>query len=273
LTEFVTSFILVSFVSALPELMVGVISAYRGAPGIGLGTLLGGNIADLTLILGLVALAGSPIRVRSTIIKKDLYLGMLCLLPILLALNGEISRFDGGVLLFAGIVFLLILLKERAYFTKPVEGRDKLAKNSVKMLIGILFLIGSAHFIVKSTQVIALGIGVPVILIGLLLIALGTTLPEFIFSLRSVRRGHADMAIGDLWGTVVVDATLGVGIIALIAPITVDVLVMSIVGVFTAFAVFFALAFMKTDGFLSKNEAMALILFYIGFVIVQILIR
>jgi len=273
LTEFVTSFMLVAFVSALPEFFIGIMSAIQGAPNIGLGTMLGGNIADLTLILGLVGLAGGQVRVKSSIIKKDMYLGMLCLLPILLALNGTLSRFDGAILIFAGIAFLVILLKERAYFTKSFEARNKALKNTTMLILGIVFLLGSAHFIVQSTKSLAIGIGAPPIIMGLILVALGTTLPEFIFSLRSVRKGHADMAIGDLWGTVIIDATIGIGIIAMIAPITINIFIMGLIGVFTAFAVFFALAFMKTDGFLSKNEAMTLVLFYVGFVIVQILIR
>ena len=273
LTEFVTSFILVAFISSLPEIFISVMSALGGNPSIGLGTLLGGNIADLTLILGLITLAGHPIRVHSSIIKKDLYLGALCLLPIILASNGILSRLDGAILVITGIVFLIILLKERQYFHKPYNGRDHWSKYILILAASVAFMLLSAHFVVKSSEALALSIGVPAILIGLVLVALGTTLPEFIFSLQSVRRGHADMAIGDLWGTVIVDACIGVGITALITPIAVNLFVLSIVGIFTAFAVFFSLAFMRTDGILTKNEALALVLFYIGFVVVQIFLR
>jgi len=273
MTEFVTSFILVAFVSAMPEFFIGIISAINGNPGIGLGTFLGGNIADLTLVLGLITLVGNPMRIKSQIIKNDLYLGALCVLPTILALNGVLSRMDGIILIFAGIIFLLILIKERTHFTKPYDGKDHWLKSVSILTASILVLIVSAHFIVKSAGALAIGLGVPAILIGLLVVALGTTLPEFVFSLQSVRKGHADMAIGDLWGTVIIDATIGIGILAVIAPIAVNLFAMSIIAIFTAFAVFFALAFMKTDGLLSRNEAMALVLFYIAFVIVQILVR
>ncbi|HLF54299.1 MAG TPA: hypothetical protein VI612_01095 [Candidatus Nanoarchaeia archaeon] len=273
LTEFIASFILVAFVSSLPEIFISVLSAIDGNPSLGLGTLLGGNIADLTLILGLITLAGHPIRIHSTIIKKDLYLGALCLLPIILSLNGVISRIDGAILLAAGTIFLLILLKESAYFKKPFDGKDHVLKSFLLLVISIIFLLGSAHFIVKSSEALALGIGVPVIIIGLVLVALGTTLPEFIFSLQSIRKGHADMAIGDLWGAVIVDACIGVGLTALIVPISVNLFVMGIVGLFTAFAVFFSLAFMRSDGILTRNEALALVFFYVAFVVAQILLR
>ncbi len=273
LTEFVTSFILVAFVSSLPETFIAVISAIEGNPSIGLGTLLGGNIADLTLILGLVALAAHPIKVHNRIIKKDLYLGALCMLPIILGLNGVLSRIDGIILIAAGLIFMFILLKERQYFHKTYENRDHYLKNTLVLIASIAAMLFSAHYIVLSSEALAIGIGVPAILIGLVLVALGTTLPEFTFSLQSVRRGHPEMAIGNLWGTVIVDACIGVGITAIIAPIAVNLYVLSIIGIFTLFAVVFSLIFMRTDGILSKNEAITLIFFYLAFVVAQILLR
>jgi cation:H+ antiporter len=273
MTEFATSFILVAVVSSMPETLISVVSALEGHPSIGLGTLLGGNIADLTLILGLVTLAGRSIKIHSSIVKKDLYLGALCMLPILLGLNGTLSRIDGIILITAGVAFMLILLKEREYFHKPFQDKDHYLKNVIMLALSIGAMLLSAHFIVSSSEAMALNIGIPSILIGLVLVALGTTLPEFTFSLQSVRKGHAEMAIGDLWGTVIVDACIGVGITALIAPIAVNLLVLSVVGVFTLFAVVFSLLFMRTDNMLTKNEAMALVLFYIAFVVVQILLR
>ncbi|VVB80851.1 Sodium/calcium exchanger MaX1 [uncultured archaeon] len=273
LTEFVTSFLLVAFVSAMPEGFISVISALKGDPSIGVGTLLGGNIADLTLILGLVTLAGHPVKIHSSIIKKDLYFAILMLLPILLGLNGVISRLDGLILLTAGTSFLIVLLKEKQYFHKPFQMKDHWIKHFIIFSVCIALMLLSAHFIVQSSHSLAISIGIPSILIGLVLVALGTTLPEFIFSLQSVRAGHGDMAVGDLLGVVVVDACIMMGIISLISPITVNLLTLSIVGIFTFFAVLFALLFMRTDGMLTKNEAMAMVFFYIAFVVVQILMR
>jgi len=273
LTEFVTSFILVAFVSSLPEGFISIIAALEGDPGIGVGTLLGGNIADLTLILGLVALAGHPVRIHSSIIKKDLYFAGLMLLPIILGLNGVISRIDGIILLSAGAIFMFVLLREMEYFHKPFEMKDHWLKHLTIFAVSLLVMLVSANYIVNSTHSIALGLSIPSILIGLVLVALGTTLPEFTFSLQSVRNGHADLAIGDLLGTVVVDATIIMGIIALISPIAVNVFILSIIGIFTLFAVVFALLFMRTDNIISKNEALALVLFYIAFVVVQVLLR
>ncbi|MBW2970358.1 hypothetical protein KY319_04515 [Candidatus Woesearchaeota archaeon] len=273
LTEFVTSFLLVAFVSAMPEAFIGIISALKGDPSIGVGTLLGGNIADLTLVLGLVALAGHPIKIHSSIIKKDLYFVILVLLPILLGLNGVLSRLDGVILLFTGLIFLAVLLKERAYFHKPFQIKDHWLRHFFIFGASVAIMLLSAHFVVDNAHALAIQIGIPSLLIGLILVALGTTLPEFTFSLQSVKNGHGELAIGDLLGVVVVDACIMMGIIALIQPIAINTFILSIVGIFTLFAILFALLFMRSDGILSKNEALAMVLFYIAFVVVQFMIR
>ena len=195
------------------------------------------------------------------------------MLPILLGLNGILSRLDGIILISAGIIFMLILIRERGHFHKPYENRDHYLKNGFILLASIAVMIASAHFIVISSETLAIGIGVPAIIIGLVLVALGTTLPEFTFSLQSIRKGHSEMAIGNLWGTVIVDACIGVGLTALIAPIAINLYVLSIIGVFTLFAVVFSLIFMRTDGVLTKNEALTLIFFYLAFVVAQILLH
>lgn len=273
LTEFVTAFIVVAIVSALPETFIALISAFRGEPALGLGTLLGGNIADLTLILGLVALAGrKTLHIHSSIVRKDLFFCLLTLLPILLALDGKIGRIDAATLLIGGTVFLLVLLSERASFHKPYQNGNQALKQFALFTASITIMLASAHFIVTSAEALALAIGIPELIIGLILVALGTTLPEFTFSLQSIRKGHDSLALGDLLGVVVVDATLVTGFIALITPIAVEKSLVALIGVFTAFATVFALIFMRTDETITKNEGLALVLFYIAFVIVQVFI-
>ena len=272
LTEFVTSFIVVALVSALPETLISVISALDGAPEIGIGTLLGSNIADLTLILGLVALVGGSIKIHSSIVRKDLWFVALTMLPILLAIDGMLTRIDAVILLASGITFIIILLRERAYFHKPYQDGNHAFKQLIIFILSITAMLTAAYFIVHSAEQLALGIGIPPLIIGLVLIALGTTLPEFSFSLQSVRRGHSSLAIGDLLGVVVVDATIITGITALITPVVISQSLVLMIGTFTAFAALAALIFMRTDQTVTKNEGLALVLFYIAFVAVQALV-
>lgn len=273
MTEFVTSFLVVAIVSAFPETFIAIWSALTGDTKIGAGTLLGSNIADLTLILGLVGLAGHPIKVHSMIVKKDLYFIFLVILPILLGLNGVISRLDGVILILVGLAFIYTLLREREYFHKPFDDGNHWLKNLGILILSVLTMLIASHFIVDAAHSMAIELNIPSLIIGLVLVALGTTLPEFTFSIKAVKEGHSDSALGDLLGVVVVDACIVMGIIAIISPFTVDLIRWSVIGVFTLFAIIFAIAFMKTDNTLTKNESYSLILFYIAFVVAQILLR
>jgi len=274
LTEFVTAFIVVAIISALPETFISVLSAVDGVPTIGAGTLLGGNIADLTIVLGLVGLAGHPIKIRSSMIKRDLWLAAVVLLPIILALiGGQLSRIDGAILVAAGVAFIILMLKEQKHFHKPFKEKNHWIFHLGIFIASIGIMLLAAHYIVDSSVSIADYLEIPKLIVGVVLVALGTTLPELTFSIRAVKAGHPEAGIGDLLGVVVVDATIVMGLVAIVAPFTINVFLWSILGVFTAFAVGFALLFMKTDSLLTKNESMALILFYVAFVITQILIH
>lgn len=272
LTEFVTSFIVVAFVAALPDAIISITAALSGHSDLGAGTLLGGNLADMTLILGLSVLATHQLVLKSKIVRNDLYFGGLALMPILLGLDGTVSRIDGVVLLVLGIAYIFVLLREREYFTKPYQNGQFLARQGIFFVLCIALMLISAHFIVSSATTIAQQLGVSELLIGLILVALGTTLPEFVFAIQSIRKGHPQLAVGDILGNVVVDACILMGIISIIQPITISLPSWAVLGVFTALGVSFSLMFLRTDNLLSKNEALALVLFYIAFVVAQLFV-
>jgi len=272
-TEFVTSFILIAFISSLPEAFISIISAIKGDPSLGIGTLLGSNIADLTLILGIIGLVGRGLPIHSSIIRKDFYFVGLTILPVLLGIDGVLSRIDAVVLILAGLIFVYVLMKERPYFHQEHHEHDHLVKSSITLVLSLSALLLAAHAIVWSTHSLAIGLGVSSILIGLVFTALGTTLPELTFSLQSIKKKHASLALGDILGVVVVDATIMIGITALIAPITLNLFLFGIVGVFTLFAAIFAMLFMRSEKTLSQEESLALIFFYVAFVVAQVLLR
>jgi len=274
LTEFVTSFILVAIVAALPDAFIAITASLTGNSSLGVGALIGGNIADLTLILGLVALAGQPIKINSSIIQKDFYFAGLAMLPIALGLiGGKLSRIDGFILLCSGIIFFIVLLKEKRYFHKPYQDNNHVLKHAGIFLISIVFMLISSHFIVQSASSIAVTLAIPAIIFGAILLGLGTTLPELSFSIQSVKKGHPDLAVGDILGNVIIDSCIILGIISLINPIILNLTIWTIIGVFVISSVIFALIFMKTDKILTRKEATILVLFYLLFVVVQMMIR
>lgn len=227
---FISGFILMALATTIPELLVGINSALEKAPSLSLGNVLGSNIVNLGLILGVVAiikgLSKGPeqgIEVRSKTIKDDvLYLAPLLLLPLVLLFDGNLSRLDGLILIGAFLVYLAKLIRERREFKAFLEEGPLLFgcfRNLFLFGFSSFLLILSAKFVVDYGILIAQGLNLPLILIGLSVVALGTSLPELVFSLQATTANKEEMVLGDLMGACAINSSLVLGITALIAPI------------------------------------------------------
>jgi cation:H+ antiporter len=274
--EFIVSFFIVAFISVLPESTISIISSIEGQPSLGLGTLLGSNIADLTLVLGIVSLfACNGIKVESKILKNNFYYGILLLFPLLLGLDGRFSRIDGLILVLVGGLFFSKIYSESKKFRKKINHSKKepVFKNVVLLVLSLGVLLVSAFYTVKFALQFANEINLPGVLIGLTIIAIGTCLPELIFSIRAVRKNHDELALGDILGTVITDATIILGIVILISPFSYNIFNLYILG--TAMFLFgvIAILFMRTNKVLSKLEGLILILFYVIFISVEFFVN
>ena len=274
-SEFAVSAVIVTAISILPELMVVVFSALGGTPSLALGTLLGSNVADLTLIFGIVALlAPRPIKVESNFIKRDHLFLAFILLPLVLGFTGHYSRLDGVLLVSGSLIFLYLILKERrSAGHRPNHFSRSAAVNGLTFAISLFILAAAAYYTVVYAGTIAAGLGVAPALIGLLVVALGTTLPELLFSVRAAENSHSALALGDIWGTVVVDATLVLGIAALIHPFAFNPRLVILTGFFMLLAGIFSLSLLRSGRILTKSEGGLLLAFYAAFVIVEFILR
>ncbi|MCU0680503.1 MAG: hypothetical protein MUF50_04350, partial [Planctomycetes bacterium] len=154
----------------------------------------------------------------------------------------------------------------------PVEKKKSTAlKNALWLLLSMAVLLIGAHFTVASASDLAKNLGVSPILIGMLIVGVGTTIPELLFSLRAVKKHDDSLAIGDLLGTVLADATIVVGILALISPFTFPIKIIYVTGVFMVIASFLLFFFMHTGRNISKKEGLWLFLFWISFVVAEFL--
>lgn len=269
MSGFLASFLIIGVISVFPELAIAVISSLQGVPTLGLGTLFGSNVADLTLVLGIAALAaGRGLAVKSDFLKDDLILIAPLLFPIMLGLDGEFSRLDGAALITAGLVIFLFLykrnrrthLKELGAFT----GQDLLKAVSLSML-GLAALIGGAYATVVFATRLSRLLLLPEVLMGISFITLGTLVPELTFSIRAAREKKGELVFGDILGIVITDITLVLGVMAFLNPFTFDPRLISLTGFAMAFAALVSLNFMKSGRLLSKNEGVILILLYIFF--------
>lgn len=276
LPEFIVSFFIIAIISVLPEASLSIISSIKNEAGLGLGTLLGSNIADLTLVFGIVALFSSGgIKVKSKILRNNLYYLILLLFPLILGFDGRFSRIDGLILILAGILFFIKIFIESKKFKKKFNHtpRKPFLKSVIFLVFSLAFLLASAFFVVKLSVDIADEINIPPVLIGLTVLALGTCLPELIFSIRAVKQNLDDLALGDILGTVITDATIIIGIMALISPFSFNIYTIYVTGTAMFLAGLFVVIFMKSNKTLNKVEGVILIMFYIVFIFVEFIIN
>lgn len=227
--------VIVGFGTSAPELVVSVLAAMQGSSGIAIGNAYGSNIANIALILGLTALL-NPVQVSSKILRKELpILTFVTLLSVGLLLDLEFSSFDAAVLLL-----LLALLMVWTIFNGMKKEPDALAdevdqavpkpltlkKALLFLVFGLLFLILSSRILVWGAVEIAQLFGVSDLVIGLTIVAVGTSLPELASSILAAKKGEHDIAMGNVIGSNLFNSTAVVGVAGAIKPFTIDGLVL-----------------------------------------------
>jgi len=263
----------VAVISILPEMFIAVTSAIEGVPSFGLGMLFGSNVADLTLVFAMVVLiAGRSLKVESKIIKnRYLHIGIMSL-PILFGLNGYYSRWEGLFLIVLGLAFYYYIFKNDAYDIDAPREKFKYT-DLILLLISMGMLLLGSHFTVKFGVNFANYINFSPVLLGMFVVGLSTTLPELMFSVRAAKHNYDGLALGDILGTVVADATIIVGIIAIISPFAFNPQIVYVAGMFMLFGTVLLFHLMKTGKVLTKKEALSLIVFYLLFVSAELLIN
>jgi cation:H+ antiporter len=272
ISEFIVSFFIIAFISCSPEATVSIVSAIDGVPEFGLGALLGSNVADLALVFGLVALFSvNGVKVKSEILRNDLLYLILLLVPIILGFDGHLSREDGLILVLSGVVFLINLAIQSKLFTKKFNGAKNhgWAKNFLLLLLSLAFLVGGAYYTVKFGIDFANDVQIPPFLVALTLVSIGSCMPELIFSLKAVGSKHDQLALGDVLGTVIIDATILVGVIALISPFDFNPNIVHVTGVMMFIAGVLAVMFIKSGKVLTRQEGVLLLLFYLLSLIIE----
>lgn len=219
--------VIVGFGTSAPEMVVSAISAMQNAPELALGNAYGSNIANIALILGLTAVI-SPVIVVRKALKRDLpVLLAVTALSIYLASDGAINRLDGIVLLlvFGGVMAFNIvseIRQKKAEGTSETEADEgeklSLGKSVFWLVFGLALLVASSRALVWGAVEIARALGVSDLLIGLTIVAVGTSLPELASSIAAARKGENDLAFGNIIGSNLFNTLLVVGIASTIAP-------------------------------------------------------
>lgn len=262
----------VAFGTSMPEFFVSFTSALKNSSEIAVGNIVGSNICNIGLIVGLAALV-RPLRVDSGTLKREMPIMLLVsALFWILALDGVIGRVDGAILFIGIIAFTLFLLKvamnEKSVAedeTSAVNKKEN-AKNIIMALCGILALVIGANLMIKGAVSLAEKIGVSELVIGLSIVAFGTSLPELATSLVAAARGNSDISLGNVIGSNIFNILFIIGLTAMVRPIPVahDIIVFQ-TPIMLAFSIVL-LPFMILNRDINRIEGGVLLAGYAAFV-------
>ena len=252
-----------AFATSSPELSVAINAALAGKPQITLGDALGSNVVNIALILAL-ALVISGIRSPRDSIKRDFPVALL--IPIItgvLCLDGELSRFDGLLMLgmfFAWLTAVILEARRQRSAAAEVLGARRGWQSVLFCLAGLASLAAAGKFIVAGARGIAISFGIDEFVIGATVVAVGTSMPELATTLIAKFRGHDDVGLGTILGSNIYNGIFIVAVAALITPITV---VWREVAMALAFGLAaLALAYPAREGFIGRGRGILLLALY-----------
>jgi cation:H+ antiporter len=182
-----------------------------------------------------------------------------------------LSRLDGIILLSVFVLYIYTLIRQESKFSKTVEetSRKEVIKYFLIFLLTLALLLISSNFVIDYAKLISSDLNISPLLIGIFLISLGTTLPELMFTVKSVFAKHENMAIGDIVGSVIANSTLVLGVTAVINPVVVNSLIYLTSTLFMIFSAFIFLTFAESESGISWREGISLIMLYFLFVIIE----
>lgn len=258
-----------AFATSSPELSVSITSALTGKPQIALGDALGSNFTNVALILGIV-LAISAIQSPRESIKRDFPVALL--FPIITALfflDGQLSRIDGLLMLGMFIAWLVssILEARKQRHTTPESAlRHQPWQILLMCAAGLGFLIVAGNLIVTGAKGLAVTYNIDAFVIGVTLVALGTSTPELATTIIAKLRGHDEVSLGTILGSNIFNGGLIVAIAAIIHPITVAFREVATTLIFGLIAL--AIAYPPISGLISRRRGLLLLVLYVLFLVI-----
>jgi cation:H+ antiporter len=269
--------VVVGFGTSAPEMVVSALAAVQGSPGVALGNAYGSNIANIALILGVTALI-SPVMVHSAVLKKELpILTLITAVSVWLVADLVISLSDAVILLglFAGLMGWTILqgIRQKSDpLAEQMEGRAMDSAQSIKravfrLVYGLVLLILSSRILVWGAVELARMFHVSDMIIGLTIVAVGTSLPELASSVIAARRGEHDLALGNVLGSNLFNTLAVVGIAGAIHPIAAEPAIvsrdMAVMGGLTLALFIIGYGFRGRPGRINRFEGAGLLAVYL----------
>jgi len=277
LPQLIIGLSIVALGTSLPELVINVFASVEGNTGLAIGNVLGSNIMNTLLIVGVTAMI-YPIKVSTKVIKRDTLINMVAILIMAVLANdfffgkstASIDQVDGIILLVLFVVLIYILFTDKSDTETDNDETDSLKSVPVSILLilaGIVGLFFGGRWIVDGATKIATDFGVSQSTIGLTLIAMATSLPELVTSIIAALSKKTDIAIGNALGSNIFNIFLVLGTSAVITPITFDTGLNVEIGILIGSSLFLLLLIIvgKSERTITRFEGVLLALCYLGF--------
>lgn len=220
----------VAFGTSMPEFVVNMLASYSGEDGLALGNIVGSNISNIGLILGASAMV-LPLAIGQETLRKEYPIMMAAMvLFYVIALDGIISRLDGIILVSGLCAFIVFLLLDARRYARTRGEQDEAidaqengtGKKLVMVVAGVVLLAFGAQLMVDAAVYFANSLGIDPVVVGLTIVAVGTSLPELAASLVGALRREVDMSVGNVLGSNLINVLFVIGLVSLIKPIRVD---------------------------------------------------
>lgn len=226
ISPFIIGATLIALGTSLPEMAVSMGASWKGSGDIAVANVIGSTIFNISLVLGSVFLIAKSIHPKRDLFAKDSSWALFpILIFILMSIDGQLSRLDGvlfTILMGAYLLFLIQSNQMEEIDEELVKEKFTWGKTLALLFVGFVFVVGGADFAIESAGNIARDFGVSEWIIGLFLVAFGTSLPELVVSIKAARNNNADMAIGAIIGSNVANFTMVLGLSSMINPLNVD---------------------------------------------------
>ena len=265
----------------MPELSVSVFAVVNPENvGVSIGNVLGSNIVNIALVLGICILLVVLKRPRYpsfiiTVAKEEMGslnfgLFIASIIPLALLYIGTASRFIGVLLVGIFTFYMIQLARKKQTRVESGISREKgtLRRHTLLALAGAAVVVASAFFIVESSTFLATSVGVPPVVIGATIVAFGTSIPELSTSIASVRKGHFDLALGNIVGSGFINITLILGVALIASPLVVNIAAFSNLAIFSLIINLFLWYFLSSER-ISWREGALLIFLYAVFLVVS----
>ena len=218
----------IAFGTSAPELAVAILASLEGTPELAMGNVIGSNIANIGLVLGLTALM-APLSIGPDRLKRESPpLLFASLLIVVIAWNLEINRYEGFFMVCLLGLYIWWSFSHKEDFAEEQDDEIQFfasqssALHILLIIVGLGFLIGGAEFLVAGGVGIARTLGISEWFIGITIVAIGTSLPEIVSSMIAAKRGHGEMAIGNIFGSNIFNILMVLGLTAIIHPLHIN---------------------------------------------------